>query len=866
MSTEASGPQLKNSMASFFGGHVLDVRGIFARRWPLVAAGCGLGLVLGIVYFVVATPRYESRSEIIVMLKNSSMATRTGDRASDVESQASEELLATHMELIQSPLVVGLALQRAVKSEQAAQLTGRVAPAATLAACADAASDASPGSEPTEAAAETAPQTLADLQSILEALGPDEDAVTYVIEHMSVSRGGSGQAKTANKLNVSFRHTSPEDAQLVLKAIVREYESHLAKKYLGISNEAVDLKEKERQTLEEETAAAERTISQLQERSQLIRDGESVRNPYVADVDQLRQALRDNMDQYDDTRARLLVVREAYADWKTRGGDEMELLALLGEKHSPRMELLVTVDRGAADSEVFMSTHPHRAEGARVEYEGLLTLRLKEKTLMANLGDQHPELQDVRDQIELTEATLAKKAEALGIDEVLDRLNPAKVVDVYTKLLEYDLTSLESRRAEIDTRYNRAYRAMKGVENDETQLVALREEVDRKRKVLEGVYAKLSDINFVRDFGGFVVDPIRPAELGEKVAPDLFLSLLMGLAVGLVVGGGGAVAADFHDRSFRTPDEIRDALELPVLSHLPVIKPQTALAAKAPASASGAKLHETVVAFYKPMSRDAEVFRGLRTSLFFSGRGRRQQVISFTSPNAGDGKTTLVSNLAVSIAQSGKKVLLVDCDMRRARVHQMFGLDGDAGLSRVISGEIEPTDAIRETPVENLFAIPCGPRPANPAELLTSQMFEQFLSVMRDRFDYVLLDCPPLLAVADPCIVAQQADAVVMTVRVSRDSRPQAVQARNMLHDVGANVIGVVVNGGEQGQGYGYGYGYGYSYNYKYSYGYGTYGYGPSSVYYKDEGGKDGPGTRDRVPARDALSGEAPPTNGSHHG
>src|SRR5262249_27722877 len=160
--------------------------------------------------------------------------------------------------------------------------------------------------------------------------------------------------------------------------------------------------------------------------------------------------------------------------------------------------------------------------------------------------------------------------------------------------------------------------------------------------------------------------------------------------------------------------------------------------------------------------------------------------------NMGDGKTTLITNLAVSIAQSGRKVLLIDADLRRPRVHRTLGVTGQIGLAEVIAGTTELSMGIKPTAVPNLSVLPCGRRPPNPAGLLTSPRLEDVLDDARGSYDYVLVDSPPLLAVSDPCTVAPRVDGLLLTIRVTKNGRPAAERARDLLAGVKANCLGVV--------------------------------------------------------------------------
>jgi capsular exopolysaccharide synthesis family protein len=273
--------------------------------------------------------------------------------------------------------------------------------------------------------------------------------------------------------------------------------------------------------------------------------------------------------------------------------------------------------------------------------------------------------------------------------------------------------------------------------------------------------------------------------------------------LGLLGGVGLAYLAEVTDKSFRTPEEIRRRLGLPIIGHIPF----TAAAKGKGDGTAAAKLDASLLAYHQPGALEAEAYKSLRTALYFSTRGERHKVIQVTSPNMGDGKSTLAANLAVCIAQSGKSVVLVDADCRRPRLHRLFGVRGELGLTSAIIGECGPQEAVQPTDVPHLSLLPCGPRPTNPAELLTSPKFEELLNELRGQYDFVLVDSPPLLAVTDPCVVAARADGVLLTIRVSKNGRPAAERAKEMLVGMGAKVLGVVVNGiGKEAGAYGYSY------------------------------------------------------------
>jgi capsular exopolysaccharide synthesis family protein len=194
--------------------------------------------------------------------------------------------------------------------------------------------------------------------------------------------------------------------------------------------------------------------------------------------------------------------------------------------------------------------------------------------------------------------------------------------------------------------------------------------------------------------------------------------------------------------------------------------------------------------------------------------------------------------LALSLAQSGKRTILIEGDLRRPKVHKLTGVKNKEGVVEVLRGEAELENAIQPTSIGDFFVLPCGQRPKDPAELLARPFFKELLEKLREQFEYVIVDSPPVLAVTDPCGIAARVDGTVVCMRLSRHTRDLGRRTLEQLRDVGATVTGVVINGVEERDAYGYGnYRYSdYQYYYKnYNYKYGDGKYGSGQEYYADE-------------------------------
>ncbi|MGI9080609.1 MAG: polysaccharide biosynthesis tyrosine autokinase, partial [Acidimicrobiales bacterium] len=273
---------------------------------------------------------------------------------------------------------------------------------------------------------------------------------------------------------------------------------------------------------------------------------------------------------------------------------------------------------------------------------------------------------------------------------------------------------------------------------------------------------------------------------------------LWALAVGLVVGTGLAVAQELLDDSVKTRSELgRLTGGRPVLGVIPV--------ADARHDAAG----RSVVSLTEPHSPAAESYRSLRTSIQFLALDTPVVTIEVTSPSPREGKTTTVANLGVAIARAGQRVVIVGCDLRCPSVHEFFGLDGSLGLTSVILGKVPLSAVLQPVAGQNrLSVLPSGPLPPNPAEILSSWRFAEVLTSLHQNADVVLIDAPPVLPVTDALVLSGRVDATLLVTLAGVTARQEVSHAMELLTQVGAPVVGTVLNGvaepGEHGYGYDY--------------------------------------------------------------
>jgi capsular exopolysaccharide synthesis family protein len=292
---------------------------------------------------------------------------------------------------------------------------------------------------------------------------------------------------------------------------------------------------------------------------------------------------------------------------------------------------------------------------------------------------------------------------------------------------------------------------------------------------------------------------VTPAQTpASPSSPKPAQDALLGLAAGLALGLGAAFLRDSLDDKLASKEAAEHAGGAPVLAMTPVVT-------------SWRRQQPLVVVVTEPTSPAAESYRSLRTSLQFVRQEGQLRSIVMTSPGVGEGKTATLANLGVVFAQAGEQVVLVSCDLRRPRIGEFFALDEQEGLTSVLLGQQTLEEAVQPVPgFDRLSLLPAGPVPPNPAELLNSARARDVFARLRERFDLVLIDSPPVLPVTDAAILSRHADATLMLAAAGQTRRGDLHRAVEKLEQVGATIPGIVLNKVTRQTGRTYGYSYSY--------------------------------------------------------
>lgn len=356
----------------------------------------------------------------------------------------------------------------------------------------------------------------------------------------------------------------------------------------------------------------------------------------------------------------------------------------------------------------------------------------------------------------------------------------------------------------------------------------LKREFESNQQLYDSLLAHLKDANVsagLRATNIHVIDRAVPPT--APIRPDKIRNIMFALAAGLGLGVALALTSEAMDNSIKSAQEIEKLTDLPTLAIVPLAQLSAARARQAPAGRKRIPLmdHDSrfsaaLAVLRRPGAPISEAYRALRTSILLSTAHRAPQVLLVTSSQPGEGKTVTALNLAVTMAQKGGRVLLIDADMRRPGLAKPLKLSVAKGLSGILTGAYEYSPQLLSTidPVAGLTLLPSGPTPPNPAELLSSMRMETLVKQLRQDFDHIILDSPPVLPITDATVLSTLVDAAVMVVECDKTTRAALSRACGVIEQAGGNIIGTVLNKVDARRdgyyGYRYYHGY-YSYNYK---------------------------------------------------
>jgi capsular exopolysaccharide synthesis family protein len=415
----------------------------------------------------------------------------------------------------------------------------------------------------------------------------------------------------------------------------------------------------------------------------------------------------------------------------------------------------------------------------------LRELRVQKSQLEVNYGDKHPKMIEINEQIATVEDQIKANVGTLESKLKADFEKAMREEKQLKAILEQSKTEA--------TQQNRA----------EIEYTMLKQEADTQRSLYNEFLTKTSQVDLQRVEQNNNLQLAEPAESPTSpIGPDRLKTILTWMLLSFAGGIGLAFFLEYLDNTVKTIEDVAMYAQLPALGAIPAMggKNIRKLAAVKKGGSGNALVKSNTftmpgqVAALESRSSVAEAYRVLRTSVMLSSAGGPPKLILVTSGQPGEGKTTTTVNTAVSLAQLGASVLVIDCDLRKPSTHKVFGVDHSRGVSTYLSRDVALDGLIQKLPIANLSLLPCGPIPPNPAELISSEKMRSMLQTLSEQYDHILIDSPPLMHVTDPVILSTMTEGVILVVQSGKTTRDVLRRARQELTTVGAKIFGVVLN------------------------------------------------------------------------
>jgi len=544
-------------------------------------------------------------------------------------------------------------------------------------------------------------------------------------------------------IQVRYSTRNPDDAPIIVNTVVEHYFNRLAELYRDRFRE-------ERDRYQQELADAQR---ELQAKIQEIVNYQTT-EANIPGITQQMTVVTDRLMRLNamltEAKARQEQLRAVYEMYSKGGIESMPITP----------EIMAAVE---SDPKI-------------MQLESRRTALLEQKeALLDKFGEKHRAVRDIDARIE-------------AIEEQLNQIRLQKI-DEYKRMqferIRTEYLAAVDQVAQLSQDYEEAVAAQLDLDRKRAYLERLMEERDRAQERYDEIKKYLDQLNIIAGKQRAVriiwmQQATRPL---ERSLPRWEVNLPAGAVLGLLLAVGIIMLVEFMDTSVRTPRDVIRHGAMPVLGVVPVLDDEDV-------RIDNIELATRVA----PRSMVAECFRQIRTNLSFSCPPEQQSTVMVTSAQPGEGKTAVSVNLAVTNAQSGKRILLVDANFRRPALFRAFPQLKQEGLSNLLVGQGSLDDLVNSTEIENLHILSAGPTPPNPAELLGSSYFKAFLTEAASKYDQVILDAPPALLVSDAMVMATAVDGVLIVCRAGVTSRGALRRLRDSLDRIGARVLGVVLN------------------------------------------------------------------------
>jgi polysaccharide biosynthesis transport protein len=598
-------------------------------------------------------------------------------------------------------------------------------------------------------------------------------------------------------IEVDAQSESPTAAYSLVDAVVASYIEYVDENHRSVAADSIRVIAASQSKVEDQLQTKEAELTNAKQMSVDLGTDENADfvHPVMQHYMELGRSLAEVRRKRVQTEASYSALRQTIV----AGGDMLQ--------HLIALEPLI-------GKEVLLTSagiNPQVMESLREADKELLDLRAKKEVMSQYYGERHNKMVEIVQQIQAKE--IFQQQLTAQLDSRLDGSRGNAMGQMLVNLLEEELASARLHEANLRRERDLAEQEALVLSNQRVAVERIEREVERLREWNKSLRDKMEAYSLSQQSADVRASVISPATMPHRAVHPvllriLFLCIVLGSGCGVLV----VYVMDVIDDRFRSPEELQEQLGVPVLAMV-----------RKHESGDGSGI-DTLHAFRNPDAVASEAFRTLRTTLAFSGQECTRLVVTSSEPS--DGKTTVLSNLGVSYAQSGRRTLLIDCDLRKPGLSTLFGKRNVQGVSDILKSHHDITEMcserVQSTGLEGLDLIPSGRRPADSAELLSRDRFLEMIAWAESVYDQILIDSPPVLAAADAAIAARQVDGVIVVVQPQKNHRRLVLRAFEGLASLGVTVLGTVVNAvGEEDGGNYYGYG-GYGYGYGYGHGYGS--------------------------------------------
>ncbi|MGC8887209.1 MAG: polysaccharide biosynthesis tyrosine autokinase [Verrucomicrobiia bacterium] len=403
-------------------------------------------------------------------------------------------------------------------------------------------------------------------------------------------------------------------------------------------------------------------------------------------------------------------------------------------------------------------------------------VRAKEDPILVNLIEQQAQAEQKKASLEPDVGS--ENVELIRVNKLLETIN-TQIDEQLNGLLEglqAKVASFEARYLELDKKVKEARKTAIANAAKYRPFVSAKEDLETTKNLRNSLTYRVSTemLNLKVPYSS-IVKIVDRAEPGKKpVLPNKVLNISLGIIFGLILGIALAFFIEYLDTSVKTIDDVERALQAPVLAVIP--------------QNVGSLLDEG------PESSHAEAYRVLRTNILFTRKNQNANTLAVVSAGAGEGKSTTIFNLAVVFAQNGNRILLVDSDLRRPSLHKILRVSNSVGLTNYLLGQNTLEEVIQTTPLEGLDFLPSGKLPSSSMGILSSPKMKELVAELKQRYDYVFFDSPPIMGVSDASILASLVEITIQVIQYRRYPQPMTIRCKQMVEKVGGNLVGIVLN------------------------------------------------------------------------